>query len=54
MEQKRQYILRYQDWEEIRLNISHIAKNPGHKATANLFHVVIPPLLMVSFLQFLG
>ena len=25
-----------QDWENIRLDISHIAKNPGRKATANL------------------
>ena len=66
LEQKREYILRYQEREGIRLDISQIAKNPGRKATAKLmlnrylfhffffFHVVIPPLLMVSFLQFLG
>ena len=46
--------------EAIRLDISQIAKYPGRKATAKLmlnmylihfffFHVVIPPLLMVSF-----
>ena len=60
MEQKREYILRYQEREGIRLDISHIAKNPGGKATAKLmlnrylfhlffFHVFIPALLMVSF-----
>ena len=67
VEQKREYILRYQEREGIRLDISHIAKNPGRKATAKLmlnrylfpfffFHVVIPPFLKVSFffLQFLG
>ena len=67
VEQKREYILRYQEREGIRLDISHIAKNPGSKATAKLmlnrylfhfffFHVFIPALLMVSFffLLFLG
>ena len=66
VEQKREYILRYQEREGIRLDISHIAKNPGGKATAKLmlnrylfhlffFHVFIPALLMVSFfLLFLG
>ena len=64
VEQKREYILHYQDWENIRLDISHIAKNPGRKATANLmlnmylfrffFHVVIPPLLKVSFFAVSG
>ena len=67
VEQKRQYILQYQQREDIRLDIGKIAKNPGRKATAKLmlnrylfhvsfFHVIIPPLLMVSFLflQFLG
>ena len=28
VEQKREYILRYQDWEKIHLDISHITKNP--------------------------
>ena len=67
VEQKRQYILQYQQREDIRLDIGKIAKNPGRKATAKLmlnrylfhvsfFHVIIPPLLMASFLflQFLG
>ena len=45
MEQKREYILRYQECEGIRLDSSKIAKNPGRKATAKLmlnrylFHV---------------
>ena len=45
MEQKRTYILEYQQREGIRLDISRIAKNPGRKATAKimlnryLFHV---------------
>ena len=52
MEQKREYILRYQEREGIRLDIASIAKNPGRKATAKLmlnrylflfFYVVIPP-----------
>ena len=67
-EQKRQYILRYQEREGIRLDIASIAKNPGRKATAKLmlnryffqfsfFHAVIPPfssLFLFYFLQFLG
>ena len=36
MEQKRDYILRYQEREGIRLDITSIAKNPGRKATAKL------------------
>ena len=36
LEQKRDYILRYQEREGIRLDISSIAKNPGRKATAKL------------------
>ena len=36
LEQKRQYILRYQEREGIRLDIASIAKNPGRKATAKL------------------
>ena len=36
VEQKRDYILRYQEWEGIRLDIASIAKNPGRKATAKL------------------
>ena len=45
LEQKREYILRYQEREGIRLDISHVAKNTGRKATAKLmlnryfFHV---------------
>ena len=70
LEQKREYILEYEQKEGIRLNIANIAKNPGRKATAKLmlnrylfhvpffFHVVIPPLLIpfffFHFLQFLG
>ena len=66
VEQKGDYIHRYQEQEGIRLDISHIVKNPGRNATAKLmlnrylfhvffFHVVLPPLLMVYFvLQFLG
>ena len=68
-EQKRNYILRYEQQEGIRLNISQIAKNPGRKATAKLmlnrylfhvaffFHAVIPPFssfFLFYFLQFLG
>ena len=36
LEQKRDYILRYQEREGIRLDIASIAKNPGRKATAKL------------------
>ncbi|CAH3184744.1 unnamed protein product [Porites lobata] len=36
LEQKRHYILRYQEREGIRLDIASIAKNPGRKATAKL------------------
>ena len=36
VEQKRHYILRYQEREGIRLDIASIAKNPGRKATAKL------------------
>ena len=70
LEQKRDYILNYEQKEGIRLDVANIAKNPGRKATAKLmlnrylfhvpffffFHVVILPLLMISFyfLQFLG
>ena len=36
LEQKRDYILRYQEREGIRLDISSIAKNPGRKATGKL------------------
>ena len=36
VEQKRNYILRYQEREGIRLDIASIAKNPGRKATAKL------------------
>ena len=35
-EQKRDYILRYQEREGIRLDIASIAKHPGRKATAKL------------------
>ena len=35
-EQKREYILRYQEREGIRLDVAAIAKNPGRKATAKL------------------
>ena len=53
MEQKRTYILEYQQREGIRLDISRIAKNPGRKATAKimlnryLFHVAF--FSMLSF-----
>ena len=36
VEQKRDYILHYQEREGIRLDIASIAKNPGRKATAKL------------------
>ena len=36
LEQKREYILRYQEQEGIRLDIASIAKNPGRRATAKL------------------
>ena len=35
-EQKREYIMNYEEREGIRLDISQIAKNPGRKATAKL------------------
>ena len=35
-EQKREYILRYQEREGIRLDVASITKNPGRKATAKL------------------
>ena len=69
LEQKREYILDYEQKEGIRLDVANIAKNPGRKATAKLmlnrylfhvpfFHVVIPHLLIpfffFHFLQFLG
>ena len=47
LEQKREYILEYEQKEGIRLDISRIEKNPGRKATAKLmlnrylFHVPI-------------
>ena len=43
LEQKREYILRYQAREGIRLDISSIAKNPGRKATAKLSGSTNPP-----------
>ena len=64
LEQKRNYILRYQEREGIRLDISKIAKNPGRKATAKLmlnryllhvaffFHAVIPPFSSFFFFIF--
>ena len=36
VEQKQEHVLRYQEREAIRLDISQIAKNPGRKATAKL------------------
>ena len=36
LEQKQEYILRYQEREGIRLDIASIAKNPGRKGTAKL------------------
>ena len=65
LEQKRTYILEYQQREGIRLDISRIAKNPGRKATAKLmlnrylFHVAFfscchSTLLMVSFFAVFG
>ena len=36
LEDKREYILRYQQKEGIRLDISQISKNPGRRATAKL------------------
>ena len=47
MEQKRNYIVNYQQREGIRLDISQIAKNPGRKATAKL--MLNRYLLHVSF-----
>ena len=35
-EQKREYVMHYEEREGIRLDISQIAKNPGRKATAKL------------------
>ena len=59
VEQKREYILNYQEREGIRLDIASIAKNPGRKATAKLmlnryffnflFACCHSTLLMVSF-----
>ena len=64
LEQKRNYIMNYQEREGIRLDINQIAKNPGRKATAKLmlnryllhvafFHVVIAHLLIL-FLCFIS
>ena len=36
VEQKREYIVNYKEREGIRLDIAHIEKNPGRKATAKL------------------
>ena len=53
LEDKREYIINYQEREEIRLDIASIQKNPGRKATAKLmlnrylFHVAF--FIMLSF-----
>ena len=64
LEQKRNYIVNYQEREGIRLDISQIVKNPGRKATAKLmlnrylfhfaffFHAVIPPFSSFFFFIF--
>lgn len=63
IEEKRNYILSHEEKEGIKLEINKIAKNAGRKATAKLmlnwylfhfffFHVVILPLLMISFVFF--
>ena len=55
MEEKREYILNYEQKEGIRLDVAKIQKNPGRKATAKLmlnrylFHVAF---FMLSFLLF--
>ena len=68
LEDKRNFIINYQQKEGIRLDIGQIEKNAGRKATAKLmlnrylfhvdfFYAVIPPLLILfsfHFLQFLG
>ena len=70
LEQKREYILRYQEREGIRLDIASIAKNPGRKATSKLmlnryffsiffffYTLSFRPSHLISFfyfLQFLG
>ena len=68
LEQKREYILRYEEREGIRLDIASIAKNPGRKATAKLmlnryffsiffftrYHSALLILFLFYFLQFLG
>ena len=64
VEQKREYILNYQEREGIRLDIASIAKNPGCKATAKLmlnryffnflFACCHSTLLMVSFFAVSG
>ena len=48
MDQKREYILRYQEREGIRLDISQIAKNPGRKATAKLMFKRYPIHVLFS------
>ena len=48
MDQKREYILRYQEREGIRLDISQIAKYPGRKATANLMFKRYPIHVLFS------
>ena len=61
LEQKREYILNYEQKEGIRLDVAKIAKNPGRKATAKLMlnryllHVFFFMLLFhtFSFLFFL-
>ena len=69
IEEKRNYILNYEEKEGIRLEVNNIVKNPGRKATAKLmlnrylFHVsffftlsfhTLSFLFLFSFLQFLG
>ena len=66
VEQKQEHVLRYQEREAIRLDISQIAKNPGRKATAKLmlirylFHFLFffmlssHPFSWFLFLQLLG
>ena len=54
LEQKRNYILHYQEREGIRLDISRIAKNPGHKATPKLMLNRYACSVLLFFCSFWG
>ena len=52
MDQKREYILRYQEREGIRLDVSQMVKNPGRKAKAKLMLNRYPFYVLFFVLSF--